>query len=302
MPNPPPRTKTNKWFITISAYNSGDGLDDVAIDELRSYIVSMSKTSCPQHCLVLEQYNRKRQTFKHLHLYLEKSKEQTQDNIRKNWLKVLKDKNLYNNKKDLDVRGAVNPYVLVGGYLTKTDDYEILSSTLSPAFVEKSVQMAKSYERRVCVLKGMKCPTLNEAPYSFEIFINSNNLEYDGTPHSFKSICYLMIKSREFALGSLLGKMSKVKALLDILYLDDPTYFNHLLDNEFEKEDHNHYTKVYCDCQEPEQFHGPHPKPGPPPPKTEYKLVHPDCGDPNCKVSEKCGWKNADSQFTLELS
>lgn len=238
------RVKTNKWFVTISAYNSGDGLDDVQIEELRSYISQYCKTFCHQYILVLEQNNRKNETFKHLHMYIENKKEQTQDVIRKKWIKVLKDKKTYNNKKDLDVRGACNPYVLIGGYLKKTDDYQILLQSLNKDFQNKCIEMSASYEKRVCVLKGKKCPTINEAPYTFEIFINSNNLDYDGSTTSFKNIFYLMTKSREYALTSLYGKLTKIKATLDILMLDDPQFSNLLIDNEMVKEDYQHKVEV----------------------------------------------------------
>lgn len=245
------RVKTDKWFITISAYNSGDGLDDVQVQELRSYIEEHCKTFCQQYILVLEQNNRKNETFKHLHMYLENKKQQTQDVIRKKWIKVLKDKTLYHNKKDLDVRGACNPYVLIGGYLTKTDDYEILLKSLSTDFYNKCIEMSKSYSRRVCVLKGKKCPTINEAPYTFEIYITSNNLDYDGTAQSFKNIFYLMTRSREYALTSLYGKLAKVKATLDILMLDDSNFSNLLIDNEMLKEDYQHKVEVIYPDEEP---------------------------------------------------
>lgn len=238
------RVSTNKWFVTISAYNSGDGLDDVQIGELRSYIAQYCKTFCQQHILVLEQNNHKHETFKHLHLYIENKKEQTQDVVRKKWIKVLKDKNSYNNKKDLDVRGAINPYVLIGGYLTKTDDYEILLQSLNEDFQNKCVEMSASYTKRVCVLKGKKCPTLNEAPFTFEIFIRSNNLDYDGTSTSFKNIFYLMTRSREYGLTSLYGKLTKVKATLDILMLDDHKFSDLLIDNEILREDYQHKVEI----------------------------------------------------------
>lgn len=238
------RVKTNKWFVTISAYNSGDGLDDVQIEELRSYISQYCKTFCQQYILVLEQNNRKNETFKHLHMYLENGKTQTQDVIRKKWMKVLKDKKLYNNKKDLDVRGACNPYVLIGGYLAKTDDYEILLESLNDDFKQKCKELSTSYSKRVCVLKGKKCPTINEAPYTFEIFITSNNLDYDGTPSSFKNIFTLMTKSRQYALTSLYGKLTKIKATLDILMLDDCKFSDLLIDNEMVKEDYQHKVEI----------------------------------------------------------
>jgi len=220
-----------KWFITISKFNSGLGLekqDIIDILKLKFYT---------KDAFVVEEHeNKKHQTFHHLHMVVWNKKSQRQDNVLRTLKQQLKKLNLYNHTKDLDVRGCLDDKTLIAGYLTKQDNYTIHKNTLSDKYIEECKVYAKTIENRKCILKGRKCPSLNEAPYTIYEFIQRHNIEYDQSWSSFKHILKQMYLSHEYSLVQMVGKFTKIKMTIDTEYYDNDIIFNRMLDNEHLKD------------------------------------------------------------------
>ena len=246
------RISSDKWFVTISAYNSGSGLTDHQIQTiLKTFHIGLDceavKRPLEYHAVV-ELRNSKGEDFKHLHFFIKNKKIQSQDNVRKYFLKGLKEINLYNNQKDLNVKACVNESILIGGYLNKTQDYLEVATTLSQEIKNQYIQIGKDYTKKVCVLQGKKVPSYYEAPYSILLYINDNHLEYNTSYQSFREIIKLMIHN-DYVMHHLFGKFTKIKATVDLLYADTNETFDILFSNEFCKDLAENTTVVHCDCQ-----------------------------------------------------
>jgi len=138
---------SSKWFITISKFNSGLGLEkDDILDILKL------KFYTKDAFVVEEHENKKHQTFHHLHMVVWNKKVQRQDNVLRTLKTQLKNINLYNHTKDLDVRGCIDDKTLIAGYLTKQDNYTIHKNTLSDEYIEECKEYSKIVENRKCIL------------------------------------------------------------------------------------------------------------------------------------------------------
>lgn len=263
------RATCDKWFVSISAYNSGLGLSEESIARVTERLDGLKyKTKL----LANEHKNSYGQTFEHLHFYFQHDKLQSQDNVLKKYKNILKDLNLYNHKKDVNVKPATHPEILLGGYLRKDDETTVLIDTLPNNFKKQCIQSATEYSNKVCILKGRKCPSFQEAPYTIYEFINRKKLDYDQSWTSFKSILKLMLKSHEYAIGNLIGKFTKIKLQLDYEFYDNDFVFERLLDNEHNRDmDTYQCRNLHIEHNTITQHHHPLPEKIPPPMEGEYE-------------------------------
>ena len=263
------RSTCDKWFVSISSFNSGLGLSEESIARVTERLDGLKYKA---KLLVNEHKNSYGQTFEHLHFYFQHDKLQSQDNVLKKYKNILKDLDLYNHKKDVNVKPATHPEILIGGYLQKAEDTTILLDTLTPHFKNQCLEKAVEYSNKVCILKGRKCPSINEAPYTIYEFISRNKLDYDQSWSSFKYILKQMLKSHEYALTNLLGKFTKIKLTLDYEFYDNDLVFERLLDNEHNKDMDTYQCKnLHIEHNTITQHHHPLPESIPPPMEGEYE-------------------------------
>lgn len=268
MQNKNQRSTSDQWFVSISSYNSGLGLSEESVARVTERLDGLKYKA---KFLVNEHENKHKQTFEHLHFYFKNDKIQSQDNVKKKYIKILKDLKLYNHKKDLDVKQATHPAILIGGYLGKDDKTTILLDTLTTSFKKYCIEQSQDYTKRVCILKGRKCPTLNEAHLTIYEFICRNKIEYDTSLPSFKAILKLMIESHEYSLTSLMGRFTKIKTMLDCEYYNSSFLLDRLLDNDYKKEtDEYQCNNMHIEHNNITQHHHPMPEEIPPPMTGSY--------------------------------
>jgi len=224
-----------KWFITISKYNQGTGLTDEEIEDILKI-----KLASKSIFVVQEFRNRKQQDFSHIHIVSYNIKTQRQDTIVRSIKEQLKKYHLYNDTKDLDVRAIIDDKKLIGGYLQKSDDYKIWRNTLEPEFIEECKKYAAAFTERKLLTKGMKRPSLDEAPFVFEQFIHDHEIEYDCSHKMFLYIFKEMTISRKYLLTSLIGKMTTIKTTLDMIMSENHTLLQHKYDAELLKLPYNY--------------------------------------------------------------
>lgn len=253
------RATAYRWFITISSYNSGLGLSEESIARVTERLDGLNYKA---KFLVNEHKNKFQQTFEHLHFYFEHDKQQSQDNVHKKYIKILKDLGLYNHKKDITTKPATHPAILIGGYLAKDTETTILMDTLEKGFKDYCTKEAIDYSKRVCILKGRKCPTLNEAHLTIYEFIQRHKHPYDTSLTQFKEIIRQMIKSHEYSLTSLFGKLAKVKTSLDVEYYDDQIpLFDTIIEKDHAKEsDHYECKNMHIEHNTITEHHHPLPE------------------------------------------
>jgi len=232
-----------KWFITISKYNQGTGLTDEEIEDILKI-----KLATKQIFVVQEFRNRKQQDFSHIHIVSYNIKTQRQDTVMNSIKNKLKKYHLYNDTKDLDVRAIIDDKKLIGGYLQKSDDYKIWRNTLETEFIEECRKYAQSFTERKLLTKGMKRPSLDEAPLVMEQYIQDHSIPYDCSHKMFLYIFKEMIKSRKYLLTSLIGKTTTIKSVLDILISDNHTLFQHKYDAELLRLPYNYPDTIIDDC------------------------------------------------------
>lgn len=224
-----------KWFITISKYNQGTGLTDGEIEDILKMKLATKKI------LVVQEFrNRKQQDFSHCHIVVYNIKTQRQDTVMRSIKEQLKKYNLYNDTKDLDVRAIIDDKKLIGGYLQKSDDFKIWRNTLETSFIEECKKYAAAFTERKLLTKGMKRPSLDEAPLVMEQYIEDHHIEYDCSNKCFLYIFKEMIKSRKYLLTSLIGKTTTIKSVLDILISDNHSLLQHKYDAELMRLPYNY--------------------------------------------------------------
>jgi len=232
-----------KWFITISKYNQGTGLTDEEIKDILKMKLATKKI------LVVQEFrNRKQQDFSHLHIVAYNIKTQRQDTIMLSIKNKLKKYHLYNDTKDLDVRAIIDDKKLIGGYLQKSDDYKIWENTLETEFIEECKKYATAFSERKLLTKGMKRPSLDEAPLVIEQYILDHSIPYDCSNKMFLYVFKEMIQSRKYLLTSLIGKTTTIKSVLDILISDNHTLLQQKYDAELMKLPYNYPDTIIEDC------------------------------------------------------
>jgi len=232
-----------KWFITISKYNQGTGLTDEEIKDILKMKLATKKI------LVVQEFrNRKQQDFSHLHIVAYNIKTQRQDTVMLSIKNKLKKYHLYNDTKDLDVRAIIDDKKLIGGYLQKSDDYKIWENTLETEFIEECKKYATAFSERKLLTKGMKRPSLDEAPLVIEQYILDHSIPYDCSNKMFLYVFKEMIQSRKYLLTSLIGKTTTIKSVLDILISDNHTLLQQKYDAELMKLPYNYPDTIIEDC------------------------------------------------------
>lgn len=280
------RATCDKWFVSISAYNSGLGLSEESIARVTERLDGLQYKA---KLLANEHKNSYGQTFEHLHFYFQHDKIQSQDNVLKKYKKILKDLNLFNHKKDVNVKPATHPEILLGGYLKKDDETTVLIDTLPSNFKKQCVEKAQEYSSKVCILKGRKCPSFNEAPYTIYEYIVRNKLDYDTSNTSFKSILKHMAKSHEYSMVSLTGRFGKIKMWLDWEFYNNEYMFDRILDNDLNKEEDPYQCKnMHIEHNTITEHHHPLPEKSPPPMTGEYDGK---CHIPILTVDDKINFK-----------
>lgn len=233
-----------KWFITISKYNQGTGLTDEEIQDILKMKLATKKI------LVVQEFrNRKQQDFSHLHIVAYNIKTQRQDTIMLSIKNKLKKYHLYNDTKDLDVRAIIDDKKLIGGYLQKSDDYKIWENTLDTEFIEECKKYATAFSERKLLTKGMKRPSLDEAPLVIEQYILDHSIPYDCSNKMFLYVFKEMIQSRKYLLTSLIGKTTTIKSVLDILISDNHTLLQQKYDAELMKLPYNYPDTIIEDVE-----------------------------------------------------
>lgn len=234
-------SKYKEYLITFSAPDTNGFTGETAVSFERELNIIFNSEEC---IIVQELHNKFGQLFPHYHIYVKYTEEIRQDNLLRNLKILVKYKQLREaypyhipNKdpkkkgKKLDARNAHDAHMLIANYLTKQDNFRIIYKNLKKEFEENLMYIAKHKEQNTYVLKGKKCPSLEELPF---FIINYNNVLQLGdiTDYNiFKQILQMMIKE-----GYIMIKHYKnIKAVwATILVLEDTTnendYFNSMID------------------------------------------------------------------------
>lgn len=167
--------KFKEYFITFSAPDIGGFTGDIST----AFEMELRKLFKEKYCYILkENYNKWKQFFPHYHIYVKYDIEIRKDAVHRTLKKSTEFEQLrkvypYENvKKALDIRVAHDKHLLLANYFTKQDEYENILDNICDVLKEELLIKAKHKEENTYVLKGKKCPSLEELPF---FIINYNN-------------------------------------------------------------------------------------------------------------------------------
>lgn len=222
--------KFNEFFITISAPDINGFTGDLAIT-FKNEIKNIFKN---KYCYIVEeQYNKWKQLFPHFHIYIKYETEIRKDAVHRTLKKSSVFEQLrkvypyHNVKKALDIRVAHDKHLLLANYLTKQDTYKIIIDNLDEQFKDELELIGKHKEENTYVLKGKKCPSLEELPF---FIINYNNLcfQLDLSDHNhFKQVLKSMIREGYIMIKHI-RNMKAVWTTVCVLEGDDYEFDNYI--------------------------------------------------------------------------
>lgn len=235
--------KFNEYFITFSAPDLG-GFSGAVKDSFEKELLTIFKD---KYCfIVMEQYNRWKQNFPHYHIYVKYDTEIRKDAVHRTVKKSTEFEQLrkaypYDKVKNaLDIRVAHDKHLLLANYLTKQDEYINILDNLCTSLKDELLLKAKHKEENTYVLKGKKCPSLEELPY-FIINYNNTCFQLDLSDHNhFKSVIKSMIREGYIMIKHI-RNMRAVWTTCCVLEGDDYE-FDLMIDKILEKD----YQKIVC--------------------------------------------------------
>lgn len=226
-------SKFNEFFITISAPDIDGFTGELAI-EFETILKEIFRINTVY--IVKENYNKWKKLFPHYHIYIKYDEEVRKDTIHRKLKKSIEFRHLrkaypyHEVKKALDIRHAYECHMLLANYLTKQDTYECILDKLSDEFKDKLKGIAKHKESNTYVLKGKKCPSLEELPY-FIINYNQDVMETDLTCYNNFKCCVKHMMREGYIMIKHIRNMRVVWATVQLLEGED-----YEMDNLIDKE------------------------------------------------------------------
>lgn len=227
--------KRNQYFITISKYNRGS-LSMNEIDEIHQFFLNQPYE---QLFIVNEHYNKKRERYEHIHLFIRLHEHVDHDYYRKT---IKKSISFLEHQKDLDVHHAYDEKRVLAGYMLKADDTSIIERAgftqeqldeieiLSQSYKEEQAKSARNKSADAESLFKARISPL-DLPYVIKNYIKEKDIKYFGLIQDFTQILYSMLRDGyDFQLKN----MKEVKAKLDIIELDNMDTLCAVMQMEFQ--------------------------------------------------------------------
>lgn len=207
------RTESQNWFITLSKPERG-GFDE---EDEKVFLERMNKYRNYNDIVVIkEKYDRYGNLFPHYHILVWCKNIRRQDKVLASWSKIHPDRCPKGNPKEINVRNMKCASTLLGNYLTKQEDVKTIYEDIDEEFKEKLKDRMEEDEKKQYPLKGMKCPSLMEAPYVIERHIKEKGIEVKNST-DLNYVMKDMIRSREYVLVHLYKKRLEIWKTLSVL-------------------------------------------------------------------------------------
>lgn len=205
------RAEASEWFITLSKPERG-GMTE---EDDKVFLEKIKKYRNYNHIIVVKElYNKYQQLFHHYHILVWNKRIRRQDKVRETFCKYHPD--ISKNPKDVNVKHMKCASTLLKNYLTKQSDCEYIYEDIDEEFKQELLDRCKSDEKKQYPLKGMKVPSLTEAPYVIERHIRDKGIEVKH-PIDLNYVMKDMIASREYVLVHLYRKRLDIWRTLSVL-------------------------------------------------------------------------------------
>lgn len=230
------KTPVNQIFITIAKEQRGSLLEE----EINQSINAIKKVLKDYvHLFIIKEYrDRYARDFIHLHAYAQIPRARAPEALKRSFIPLsspCKHLPFYEHPKDVDIQPVTDVKQLIGGYFTKSSDYEILENTFDNEYIEECKNHVKETQCRfkTNLIKNHRQSTQGEIHYLFMQFILDNNFNYDCTTKSFIELYIAMCKTQKYVLSPHFKNIKSIKLHLDVL-MDNSTYMEKYLYKVFE--------------------------------------------------------------------
>ncbi len=205
------RAESTDWFVTLSKPERGGFSDEDEILFLKRIKLYKNYNDV---IVVKEKYDRYGNLFPHYHILLWCKTIRRQDKVNSTFQTMHPDSQ--KNPKEINVRHMKCASTLLHNYLTKQNDVQTIYEDIDEEFKTKLLERMKADEKKQYPLKGMKCPSLMEAPYVIERHIIEKGIEVK-TSTDLNYVMKDMIRSREYVMHHLYKKRLEIWRGLAVL-------------------------------------------------------------------------------------